>query len=564
MAKILCIEDEAMIRGQIVEELQDAGYEVVEAEDGRHGLEMLLEHQPNIVISDVSMPNMDGRELLSKVRSELPQFADMPFIFLTAFSDRKDVLSGLDLGVDDYLTKPIDFDILLGKVKALLTQVERIDAKNQKSLEYLAYHDLLTGLPNRLSFQERLADALQKVAKQGPFSIIFFDLDQFKRVNDSQGHVVGDEFLRVIAKRLTGCISSTDSLARMGGDEFAIVRAGNSQPADAAALAMRIQQALDKPIDLAGCRWHVTGCFGIATAPNDGDTIERLLKSVDLALHRAKEQGPGKVCYFTPEIENEFNEQIKLEAALRSALSNNQFELHYQPIFDIQTQSIISFEALLRWRHPEGGLVPPAEFIPTAERAGLINTIGEWVIQEACAAAANWPNEIGVAVNLSPAQFRDSKLPFRVAAALAKSGLDARRLELEVTESVLLESSERITDALQQLKALGISLAMDDFGTGYSSLSYLQNYPFDKIKIDRSFIMKLDDDIRGKAIFGAILDLAHALHMRTTAEGIETEEQLALATQKGCDFGQGFLLAKPLALSDADAFLRSQCQDQVA
>lgn len=553
-----------MIRLQIVEELQDEGYDVVEAVDGQDGLEKILEHRPDIVISDISMPRMNGHDLLLNVRSNFPQFAEMPFVFLSALSDRKDMLHGLELGADDYLTKPIDFDILLSKVNSLMWQVQRIQTKNKQQLEHFAYHDMLTNLPNRRLFHERLDLAMQRVGQQGTAAVLLLDLNRFKNINDTLGHSAGDELLKMVADRLVECVSPSDTIARMGGDEFAVLQLANRMPEDAKALAEKVHRALKRPFELNGSRVHVDTSIGIAFAAHDRSTKEQLLGNADLALYRAKELEPGSTCLFDLELDAHLRARRILGVELRHAVERGEFQLHYQPIYDLGSNSVSTVEALVRWQHPTKGLIPPGEFIELAEDTGLIDQLSEWVMNQACSDAANWPYYVNVAINLSPIQFRNDNLPLLVAAALSRSGLSSGRLELEITESTLLEDSDRILDTLHRLKSLGPSLAMDDFGTGYSSLSYLQRYPFDKIKIDRSFIRSIANETGGMAILKAILDLAAALDMKTTAEGIETEEQLNLIRQEGCDFAQGYLFSRPVPASDMYALFCREEANNVA
>ncbi|MFY0609885.1 MAG: EAL domain-containing protein [Hyphomicrobiaceae bacterium] len=564
MVKILCIEDEPMIRLQIVEELQDEGYDVVEAVDGQDGLEKILEHRPDIVISDVSMPRMSGHDLLVNIRTNFPQFAEMPFVFLTALSNRQDTLHGLGLGADDYLTKPIDFDILLSKIDSLMGQVQRIQKKNKQQLEHIAYHDMLTNLPNRRMFHERLDLAMQRVGQDGAAAVLLLDLNGFKNVNDTLGHLAGDELLKMVAERLMACVASSDIVARMGGDEFAVLQVANKLPEDAEVLAEAIHHALSSPFNVNGSRVQVDTSIGISFAADDDSSKEQLLGNADLALYRAKELEPGSTCLFDLELDTRLKARRALEVDLRHAVARGEFQLHYQPIYDVFNDSIATVEALVRWHHPTKGLIPPGDFIELAEETGLIEQLGEWVMNQACSDAANWPDYVDVAINLSPIQFRNEKLPLLVAEALSNSGLSPGRLELEITESTLLEDNDRILDTLHQLKSLGPSLAMDDFGTGYSSLSYLQKYPFDKIKIDRSFIGSIASERGGMAIFKAILGLAEALDMKTTAEGIETEEQLQLLRQEGCKFAQGYLYSRPVPAAEICALFHLEEANKVA
>jgi diguanylate cyclase (GGDEF)-like protein len=542
---ILCIEDEALLREDIVEELEDDGYDVLQAADGREGLEMILKHEPDLVICDITMPHMNGHDLVKTLREKHPQCADTPFIFLSAMADRHDILEGMNLGADDYLTKPIDFDFLLGKIKTSLRQVERMHARKEQQLAYMAHHDALTDLANRVLLRDRIEQALQLAKRGQGFAVLFLDLDRFKSINDTLGHPVGDELLKAVAERLQGCVREIDTIARLGGDEFAIVQALSQQPQDATALAQRIGEALKAPFDLKDHQVVVDTSIGIAVAPGDGTDPDELLKNADLALYRAKDEGPGQYRFFEPEMDARMRARRALEIDLLKALEVGEFELYYQPLVNLKENKVIGFEALLRWNHPKRGIVLPVDFISVSEEIGLINPLGEWVLHQACAEAATWPDDIKVAVNLSPIQFKNGNLELLVINALAASGLPANRLELEITESVLLQDDESVIATLHQLRGLGARIAMDDFGTGYCSLSYLRSFPFDKIKIDRSFVSDLSDGGDGVAIVRAIAGIARDLGMVVTAEGVETEEQLEIIRAEGCTEMQGYLSSRP-------------------
>jgi diguanylate cyclase (GGDEF)-like protein len=378
--------------------------------------------------------------------------------------------------------------------------------------------------------------------------VFCLDLDRFKAVNDTLGHPVGDAVLRMAANRLNSCIRETDTAARLGGDEFAIVAA--LAPLDAGALAARIVEAISQPYDLDGHRIGIGISIGIALAPEDGNDPDELLKNADLALYRAKAQGRNTHRFFEPDEDLCLTERYKLEQDLRRAIGAREFEVHYQPICSIETGRTISVEALVRWRHPVHGLILPDRFIPLAEETGLIHALGELVLRQACADAIDWPSYAKVAVNLSPLQFQSPDLAGHVAAILADSGLPARRLELEITETVLLQRSNDNIRTLQELSALGISIALDDFGTGYSSLSYLRLFRFDRIKIDRSFVSEMAQMEASAAIVCAVANLGRSLDIITVAEGVETEEQLTLLRAAGCTQAQGYLLGRPIPAAD--------------
>ena len=422
-----------------------------------------------------------------------------------------------------------------------VTERHAADAK----LAHMARHDALTGLPNRLMLSEHMPGALAHARRYGGLAILYLDLDRFKAVNDALGHGAGDALLRAVAQRLRDCTRETDLIVRLGGDEFVIVQQHSAQPADSASLARRLVDALSAPFDIERQCVTIGTSIGIALSegsPSDGGT---LLKCADLALYRAKAVGRGTFCYFESEMDEAVQNRRALELDLRQALVNGEFEVFYQPLVVASSCEISGFEALLRWHHPTKGLISPAVFIPLAEDLGLITAMGEWILRQACADAASWPGTLKVAVNLSPVQFRGEMLVSQVANALTLSGLPASRLELEITESMLLQDDDRVLVILHQLHGLGARIAMDDFGTGYSSLSYLRRFPFDKIKIDQSFVRSMIQHEDSRAIIRAIISLGRSLGMTINAEGVETPDQLAALQAEGCGELQGFLFSQP-------------------
>jgi diguanylate cyclase (GGDEF)-like protein/PAS domain S-box-containing protein len=415
----------------------------------------------------------------------------------------------------------------------------------EQNIARMARHDALTDLPNRVLFREKMADGLARVASQGEaMAVLCLDLDNFKTINDTLGHPIGDKLLRGVAERLRCAVDPDDTIARLGGDEFAILQSATS-PYAAEALAGRLVEILSTPIVVDGHEINTGISVGIALAPNDGTAADDLMKCADLALYRAKAEGRSLFRFFEPEMDARIQARRALEVDMRRALASGEFHLVYQPQLNLAANALTGMEALLRWNHPERSSVLPAEFIPVAEETGLIVPLGEWVLRRACAEAAHWPDSIRVAVNLSPVQFRSRGLVTTVTQALASAGLPAARLEIEITEAALLQKDEMTVAMLHQLRALGVRISMDDFGTGYSSLSYLRSFPFDKIKIDRSFIADIERNGDSEAIIRAIAELGASLGIETTAEGIETEEQLELVRRAGCTEVQGYLLSRP-------------------
>ena len=418
--------------------------------------------------------------------------------------------------------------------------------QSEAKIAHMARHDALTGLPNRILLNEQLRRGLARTRREEIVAVHLLDLDRFKNVNDTLGHPAGDKLLQMVTERLQRVARETDTVARMGGDEFAIVQAGIAQPSDATALALRAIEEVSKPYTIEGHHLIIGTSVGIAVGPKDGTTPDQLLRNADLALYRAKDDGRGTFRFFERAMDAQMQDRRAMEIELRGALIRNEFEVHYQPVMDLARDDVRGFEALLRWRHPQKGLLPPVDFIPLAEEIGFIVPLGEWVLNEACREAASWPDRLEVAVNLSPVQFGTSGLVQMVIGALASSGLDPAQLELEITETTLLQDREQTVSTLYQLRELGVRIAMDDFGTGYSSLSYLQSFPFDKIKIDRSFISDIADGAGSLNIVRAVAAMAKGLGMSTTAEGVETTEQLQAVRAEGCGMVQGYLFSKPL------------------
>jgi len=436
--------------------------------------------------------------------------------------------------------------------------------QSEDRVAYLAHYDALTALPNRALFQDRLQQELRKIQNGEQIALLYIDIDEFKSVNDSLGHPVGDELLKGVALRLSRCIGETDLIARLGGDEFAIVQTGIQTPADVTDLASRIYEAIRDPFECLGHQLVTDVSIGIAIAPRDASESDRLLMKADVALYGAKADGRRTYRFFEPGMDARAKARLTLQRDLRQAMTDGGFEVHYQPVVNLSSNAVTGCEALLRWHHPERGMVSPAEFIPVAEDTGLIGQLGEWVLTTACAEAATWPGHLKVAVNVSPIQFRSPIFGLKVAAALSASGLAAKRLELEITEAVLIRDDEAALTILHELRALGVRIALDDFGTGYSSLSYLQRFPFDKIKIDRCFVNDIAEPDGSSAIVSAVVNIAEARNMATTAEGVETEQQRQLLHVLGCTEMQGYLFSRPRPVAEIRALLSQSKRHETA
>ncbi|WP_247442045.1 EAL domain-containing protein [Bradyrhizobium sp. 197] len=439
-----------------------------------------------------------------------------------------------------------------GEPRYLINVVEDVTERRRadEKIAHMAHYDALTDLPNRVLFRDQIEHELEKVAGGGQFALLYIDIDEFKGINDSLGHHVGDELLKAIAGRIRGCLGQGDLIARLGGDEFAVIQTGIESSADVVSFVTRIFEAIRRPYHCFGHQLSTDASIGIALAPQDGTDLDQLIKNADLAMYGAKAEGRRTHRFFEPEMDASAKARLSLEQDLRQALVSGGFDIHYQPLVDLRSNEVAGCEALLRWRHPERGMVSPAEFIPIAEDTGLINELGDWVLRMACNEAATWPAHVRVAVNVSPVQLKCDTLALRIAGALAASGLAPSRLELEITEAVLIRDDEAALSILHQLRAIGVRIALDDFGTGYSSLSYLKRFPFDKIKIDRCFVADIAETSGAPVIVQAVVNIAAASNMTTVAEGVETEAQREMLRALGCTQMQGYLFSKPKPASE--------------
>jgi len=595
--RLLIVDDIHDNRVLLRRRFERRGFEVVEAESGLVALELIDRESFDLVLLDIMMPGIDGIETLKRIRQHRSPSA-LPVIMVTGKTASENMVEALQLGANDYVTKPVDFAVALARVEAQISRKRaeqqatfaneelskanedlerRVEERTGRLIEanqrlkkeiadreelqaksqYLAYHDSLTGLGNRLLFKEHLEQALRDVSLPHPSAVLFLDLDGFKSVNDTLGHSVGDLLLKSIAAKLRNILRPTDRISRLGGDEFAILQTAGAQPASSLALAEEILAIVGQQNIIDGHDVTVGASIGIAFGSAGETDAEIILKNADIAMYSAKSDGRGTYRVFDPEMDSIVQARRILERNLRAGYSNNEFKLFYQPLVNLRTRKVKAFEALIRWEHPERGLISPSEFIQVAEEMGLIVPLGEWVLRQACAEAVDWPEEICVSVNLSPLQFAKGNLVSTVMNALASSGLPGSRLELEITESVLLEKSERNISILNQLRELGIRISMDDFGTGYSSIGYLRSFPFDKIKIDQSFVRDLLVDDGSLAIVRAIAGLGVSFGIITTAEGVETEEQMRCLNLEGCTEVQGYFFSKPVPADEIAELLKS-------
>jgi diguanylate cyclase (GGDEF)-like protein len=546
MTTLLVVDDEVMNRDVLQRRLARVGYRVLTAESGASALEIVAAQRVDLVLLDVGMPEMDGIETLRKLRQSR-SVSELPVIMVTARDSSEDVVEALDAGANDYITKPVDFAVAQARIRTQLT-ARRADP--------------LTGLPNRLLFMDRLNEliSLSKASGSFEFAVFFLDVDRFKIINDSLGHAAGDHLLTGISRRLEQSLRSTDiiarfdgecTLARLGGDEFTVLLPGVRNVLDAHAVAERLVSAVARPFDLEGREVVVSVSIGVVMADARYQRAEDMVRDADTAMYRAKDRGKARCEIFDTSMLAAAEERLLIESDLRRAIDRQEFRLHYQPIVTLSDRRLCGFEALVRWQHPERGLIPPDGFIPIAEETGLIVPIGLWVLGEACRQMRIWDTEFPecanliVNVNLSARQCLHPTLVSDVSRVLAETGLEPDRLKLEITESLVLEGSEDVIAILTALRSLGVQLGLDDFGMGYSALSYLQRLPVQTLKIDRTFVSGIQN-AGSVEIVRAILSLASGLSMNVTAEGVETADQFALLKDLSCEFGQGFFFDRPL------------------
>ena len=507
---------------------------------------------------EIVKPGCTLRDLLDS-RIQVGTFSDDPEDYVARLKEcivEGKVFSSITKLADDRIISLVNKPIFGG---GWLSTHEDITERQsaEERIGHMARHDALTDLPNRVLMRERLEHELKRVKRGESLAVLCLDLDHFKSVNDTLGHPIGDELLKLVADRLRGCTREPDTIARLGGDEFAIIMTKMQKANDPAILARRIRESIIKPYQIEGHQIITDISIGISLSPDDGTEPDELLKNADMALYGAKADGRGTYRFFELEMDARMKARRDLEMDLRKALGNGEFELYYQPLVNLQTNEITAFEALLRWQHPTRGMISPADFIPIAEETGLIVPLGEWVLNTACEEAVNWPGHVKIAVNLSPAQLTNRNLVNVVKKALANSGMDARRLQLEITETVLLQNTFATLARLHELRKLGAQIALDDFGTGYSSLSYLRSFPFDKIKIDQSFIQDMSNGAEPLAIVNAVAGLAKCLNMISTAEGVETQQQMDTVQSIGCTEMQGYLFSRARPAKEIGQFFSS-------
>ena len=562
VATVLIVDDDAVARLMAREALEQSGITVIEAENGIEAVQRCSDDHPDIVLLDVQMPELDGFEACARMRNT-PAGRDVPILMMTGLDDIDSINRAYEVGATDFVTKPINYLILAYRVRYML-RAKRVE----QQVHQLSHYDTVTGLPNRAHMHRQLTRAVDLARRHERIvAVLSLDLDHFQRINDTLGHGRGNELLVVVADRLSNCLRrsdyvtresdqhiSLDSVARLGGDEFLMMLTETNSAEDAALVARRVSRGLRKPIKLDGEDICLTVSIGISVFPMDGADPEALLKQTDFALNHAKNEGRDCYQFYTASMNARAFERLSMENKLRKALQEDQFLLFYQPKIRQADMSCTGCEALIRWRHPELGMVSPAQFIPIAEETNLIVPLGAWVFREACRQLKTWQSagldDLSIAVNLSPVQFRQRDLPDILASIIKEFSIPAHLLEIELTESVLMENIDSTVDVLQRLKAIGLNIAIDDFGTGYSSLSYLKRLPIDALKIDQSFVGDLGSDSDNAAIVTAVIAMAKGLRLKVTAEGVENDTQLRFLANRECDELQGYYFSRPVPAAE--------------
>jgi diguanylate cyclase (GGDEF)-like protein len=548
---------------------------VEEAETGEAALEFLARSQPDVILLDVLMPGMDGFETCTAIRAG-ERGKHIPVMMMTGLEDIDSIDHAFGLGATDFITKPLNYAILGHRVRYLLRTMRAFESlrRSRKAIHQLAYYDVLTNLPNRRMFTERLHQSLETARRNHRLvGMLFIDIDNFKYINDTFGHSVGDRLLRSVAGQLLTCLRRSDAVgreqevdeypvARLGGDEFTVLLNGIDKADDAARAARRIIDAIAVPFLIGTEEVVVTPSIGIAVFPYDGNSVEELIRNADTAMFNAKQHGKNSYEFYTHSMSTSAFERLAMENDLHRAFSNGEFEVYYQPRIDLRTAAVVGLETLLRWHHPEKGIVRPADFILASEECGLIVPIGEWALRTACRQLHRWVGDglvaVRLGINLSACQFRQTLFNQMLGDSVQEAGIPPAWLELEMTERVILEDIQGGGRALRDLKRMGVHLSLDDFGTGYSSLSLLRRLPIDTLKIDNSFVRDVGTDADNAAIVVAVIGLAHSLRMRVAAEGVETPQQLEFLREHGCDEAQGYYFAEPAPAAEMERWLRAQ------
>jgi len=553
---VVLADDDPSIRLMVRHVLESEDFDIIEASDGLEAIKAVEKHHPALILLDAVMPGIDGFTTCQQIKEK--GHTDIPVMMITGLDDDASVERAYEVGAIDFITKPIKWAVLKHRVKSVVAKVIA-----ERKVQLLAYRDTLTGLPNRLLFADRLEQAVVRSERsRTSMALMLVDIDDFKLVNDSFGHDAGDKLIKAVGDLISKSLRRADTIARLGGDEFAVIIEGIDGPEDAISIADNLTTILEHNVRLDDQETYTSASIGIAVYPGDGKDARTLLKNADTAMFRAKENGRHCFQFYKPEMSVSAMERLDLENSLKAAFENDEFQIHYQPIIDIHKNEVIGVEALLRWQHPEKGMIQPSDFVKVVEDCGLIVALGEWMVFSVCKQIKLWHDaglaKQNVSINLSPRQFKEQDLVTLFIQAMAENDIDGSSLSIEVTERTLIDNVGEVEATLKKLREKGMRILLDDFGTGYASLAYLKDFPVDVVKIDRAFIAGIPDNQEDSTIVDAIAGLTRGLKLALHAEGVENERQLNVLKGLGCQYGQGYYWSKPLPGNEYEQFYMNQ------
>ena len=553
---VVLADDDPSIRLMVRHVLESEDFDIVEASDGLEAIKAVEKYHPALILLDAVMPGIDGFTTCQQIKDN--GHADIPVMMITGLDDDASVERAYEVGAIDFITKPIKWAVLKHRVKSVVAKVIA-----ERKVQLLAYRDTLTDLPNRLLFADRLEQAVFRAERsRTSVALMLVDIDDFKLVNDSFGHDAGDKLIKAVGQLISKSLRRADTVARLGGDEFAVIIEDINSPEDAISIADNLTTILEHNVRLDDQETYTSASIGIAVYPDDGKDARTILKNADTAMFRAKESGRHCFQFYKPELSVSAMERLDLENSLQAAFENDEFLIHYQPIIDIHKNEIVGVEALLRWQHPDKGMIQTTDFLPTVEKSGLIIALGEWLIFSVCKQIRVWQDaglkEQNASINLAPRQFEEQDLVALFTQAIAENNIEGSSLSVEVTERTLIENVGEVESTLKKLRNMGIKVMLDDFGTGYASLAYLKDFPVDVVKIDREFISGIPDNPDDSAFVDAIAGLTRGLKLDLLAEGVETESQVKMLKSIGCHYGQGYYWSKALPGDEYEQFYMNQ------
>ncbi len=553
---VVLADDDPSIRLMVRHVLESEDFDIIEASDGLEAIKAVEKHHPALILLDAVMPGIDGFTTCQQIKEK--GHTDIPVMMITGLDDDASVERAYEVGAIDFITKPIKWAVLKHRVKSVVAKVIA-----ERKVQLLAYRDSLTGLPNRLLFADRLEQAVMRSERsRTSMALMLVDIDDFKLVNDSFGHDAGDKLIKAVGDLISKSLRRADTIARLGGDEFAVIIEGIDGPEDAISIADNLTTILEHNVRLDDQETYTSASIGIAVYPGDGKDARTLLKNADTAMFRAKENGRHCFQFYKPEMSVSAMERLDLENSLKAAFENDEFLIHYQPIIDIHKNEVVGVEALLRWQHPDKGMIQPSDFVNVVEDCGLIVALGEWLIFSVCKQIKVWHDaglkNQNVSINLAPRQFKEQDLVTLFTQAMAENDLDGSSLSVEVTERTLIDNVGEVESTLKKLRGMGMRISLDDFGTGYASLAYLKEFPVDVVKIDRAFVSGIPDSEEDSTIVDAIAGLTRGLKLALHAEGVENERQLNVLKGLGCQYAQGFYWSKPLPGDEYEQFYMNQ------